>query len=150
MENIVSIAFAPDGVHVLTGGRDNTARLWDSTTGQLVREFMGHTNIIWNVAFAADGRHAVTASLDKTARLWDVATGQQVRVFLGHRNAAVGSATLSPDGHSAAIGSFDGVTQLMDTDVHALITAVCARALRDFTADERRIYSIRDDAPTCR
>jgi WD40 repeat protein len=146
---VVGVALSPDGSYALTGSRDNVARLWDVATGQVVREFVGHTNIIWNVAFSPDGRYVVTASVDKTARLWDVATGQQLRVFPGYANAAVGSAIVSPDGRTVAVGSFDGVTQLTDVDVHTLVQSVCARVLRDVTADERALYSIKDATPTC-
>ena len=30
---VYSVAFSPDGKRVLTGSRDNTARVWDATTG---------------------------------------------------------------------------------------------------------------------
>jgi WD40 repeat protein len=146
---VVGVALSPDGSYALTGSRDNIARLWDVATGKVVREFVGHTNILWNVAFSPDGRYVVTASVDKTARLWNVATGQQLRVFPGHANAAVGSAIVSPDGRTVAVGSFDGVTQLTDVDVDTLVQSVCARVLRDFTADERAVYSIKDATPTC-
>ena len=110
---VVSVAFSPDGRQVLTGSgflgifgesRDNTARLWDVTTGQEFRRFEGHTEAVWSVAFSPDGRQVLTGSWDKTARLWDVATGQELRRFEGH-SAAVWPVVFSPDGRQVLTGA---------------------------------------------
>ena len=34
----MAVAFSPDGTKVLTGSSDNTARIWDVTTGQEVHK----------------------------------------------------------------------------------------------------------------
>ena len=47
-----SVAFAPDGKYVLSGSFDRTARLWDSQTGQELRQFTGHTDQVIGVAFS--------------------------------------------------------------------------------------------------
>ena len=68
---MTSVAFSPDGKHILTGHDDNKARLWDAATGVLLREFTGHTSWVTSVAFSPDGRYVLTGSEDGTARLWD-------------------------------------------------------------------------------
>jgi len=42
--DVNSVAFSPDGRQVLPGSVDKTARLWDATTGQELRQFPGHTD----------------------------------------------------------------------------------------------------------
>ncbi|MGH6937195.1 MAG: WD40 repeat domain-containing protein, partial [Methylocella sp.] len=59
---IYSVAFSPDGARVLTGSRDNTARLWDAATGKEIRAFTGHEDIISSVAFSPDGARVLTGS----------------------------------------------------------------------------------------
>src|SRR5262249_27656922 len=51
---------------------DNTARLWDTATGETVATLAGHTDAVRAVAFSPDGTHALTVSDDHTARLWPV------------------------------------------------------------------------------
>jgi len=83
---VLAVAFSPDGKQVLTGSRDNTARLWDAATGQELRAFFGHTNAILAVAFSPDVRHVLTSSADSTVRVWDVATPQQLCRLLSFRD----------------------------------------------------------------
>jgi WD40 repeat protein len=83
---VLALAFSPDGKQVLTGSRDNTARLWDAATGQELRAFLGHTDAIRAVAFSPDGKQVTTSSADSTVRVWDVATGQQLCSLFSFRD----------------------------------------------------------------
>jgi WD40 repeat protein len=72
MYQLWSVAFSPDGAHVLTGSFDRTGRLWDASTGQEIRAFTGHDDSVSSVAFSPDGAHVLSGSWDKTARLWNI------------------------------------------------------------------------------
>ena len=43
-------AFSADSSFVLTGASDNTARLWDATTGEMISIYSGHVKAITAVA----------------------------------------------------------------------------------------------------
>ena len=144
---VLGVAFSPDGQLILTGSSDQTAWLWGVETGQPVRQFLGHTDQIWVVAFSPDGRYILTGSDDHTARLWDPATGQIVRQFIGHE-ASLRSLAFSADGRYVLTGDFEQA-YLWQTNLADLIATTCAQLPRDFTAEERALYSITDEAPTC-
>jgi WD40 repeat protein/serine/threonine protein kinase len=95
-----SMAFAPDGDHVVTGGQDGVVRLWDLRTGKEVRRFKGHVGFVSGLAVGPGLRHVLSGGWDKTLRLWDAGTGAEVRQFPGY-NAAANGVAFSPDGRQA-------------------------------------------------
>jgi WD40 repeat protein len=108
---LVSVAFAPDGHTALSGGWDNTLKLWDVATGREIRTFRGHSRSVDSVAFAPDGHTALSGDSEGTVKLWDVATGREIRTFTGHSNSVV-SVAFAPDGRTALSGSQDGTAKL--------------------------------------
>lgn len=66
---IFGVAFSPDGRTLATASDDDTARLWDVGTHQLLATLTGHTNNVNAVAFSPNGT-LVTGSTDHTIRLW--------------------------------------------------------------------------------
>ena len=54
-DSVLAVALSPDGKLLISGGQDETVRLWKTDTGELVRtreEHWGHVNAL---AFSADG-----------------------------------------------------------------------------------------------
>ena len=80
-----AVAFSPDGKAVLTGGGDQTARLWDAATGRPLGLPMTHQGAVHAVAFSPDGKTVLTGGEDGTARLWDAATGRPLGHPLTHQ-----------------------------------------------------------------
>ena len=72
------IVFSPDGDHVLTGGDDGAARIWDASSGALERTLRGHEGVIRDVAYSDDGRFIATAGSDGTVRVWPAEGGDPV------------------------------------------------------------------------
>lgn len=110
-----SIAFAPDGKILASGGYDNRIRLWDPDTGKEVRALEGHTSYVNCIAMSADGKWLASGSQDKDLRLWEVNTGKERRRFQGHR-APIERLALSPDGKVLASSCQEATLRLWDTD----------------------------------
>ncbi|MEU1481104.1 hypothetical protein [Streptomyces sp. NPDC005760] len=73
-DNVNAVACSADSRTLITGGNDDTARLWNVTDPRRARPLAtltGHTGKASHAAFSADGRTLAAASWDDTARLWD-------------------------------------------------------------------------------
>jgi WD40 repeat protein len=103
-QGIWSVAFAPDGLTLASGGSDRYVRIWDIETGRLLRSLRGHTQEIRQVAYSPDGRILATGSEDRTIRLWDPNTGETTRLLFTRYDHAVCSLSFSPDGLMLARG----------------------------------------------
>jgi WD40 repeat protein len=147
-QGINSAAFSPDGKYIATAGVDKLAHLWEFETGKEIRQFNGHTDILYRVIFSPDGKFLATSSADGTARLWDVQTGQKLRRFTGH-TAGVQNVAFSPDGKYVVTVSGDGTARLWNVDYHTTMQYLCSTLLRDFTDEEHSQYGITDYEPTC-
>jgi WD40 repeat protein len=123
-----ALALSPDGCQILSGSRDETARLWDADSGKELRRFDGHASQVSSVAFSPDGRRVVTGSGnyypsrskpdpsdDCTVRVWDVQSGQELHRLEGHTDE-VSSLAFSPDGRQILSGSGDKTVRLWDAD----------------------------------
>ena len=68
---MISVAFSPDGKYVVSGSYDNTARVWEASTGKEIAR-LTHDGAVNSVAFSPDGRTLASGSHDNTIRLWRV------------------------------------------------------------------------------
>jgi tetratricopeptide (TPR) repeat protein len=85
-DDLVGIAFSPDGSRIATASFDRTVKLWDTLTGREVFTLRGHTAGLLALAFSPDGHRIVSGSIDYTARVWD-ATPLPAEVLLAQDTA---------------------------------------------------------------
>jgi len=101
-------------VCIRSGSWDGTVRLWDASTGQLLKTFIGHEGGVGSLCYSPDGGTLASGeSLDGTVRLWDASTGQLLKTLKEHTEP-VNSVCYSPDGGTLASGSWDGTVRLWD------------------------------------
>ncbi|MFM7041040.1 MAG: hypothetical protein ACKO35_02445, partial [Planctomycetaceae bacterium] len=93
-------AFTPDGTRVVTASGDETARLWDATSGTELRRFGGHTGPVYCLAVSGDGRTFVTGGQDNAARVWALPLTVPRAAVAAHAGSLGGAAFVS-DGRTA-------------------------------------------------
>src|SRR5258706_3122747 len=120
--DVWSIACSPNGLHIISGSKDRTIRIWDSETGDAVgKPLEGHTADVLAVAYSPDGRHIVSGSNDTTIRIWDAETGAVIgKPLEGHTNS-VTSVAYSPDGQHILSGSHDSTIRIWDANTGAAV-----------------------------
>ncbi|HLQ37599.1 MAG TPA: protein kinase [Planctomycetota bacterium] len=98
-----------DGTRLLAADDDNTAHVFDCTSGRELQSLRGHESSVLGATFTADGRHIATASFDRSVRLWDASDGRLETILAGHQRA-VRCVAFAPDGcHLASAGDDDTV-----------------------------------------
>lgn len=93
-----AVAFSPDNKYLLSvGGSDGLAKLWDASSGSLIRSFMvsddrfvgvrrlGGLISGW-VSFTPNGKQIIYMGSDASFRIFDVATGNEVATLIGFEN----------------------------------------------------------------
>jgi WD40 repeat protein/tRNA A-37 threonylcarbamoyl transferase component Bud32 len=98
------VGFSPDGTQVLTGGWDNTLRMWDAETGaQLWQATTGMNSL--GLAFLPDGKQALVGGSGGTLQLFDTATGKAGLQLNVIGTSEVGGLAVSPDGKWALLAA---------------------------------------------
>ena len=142
-----SIAFSPDGQQIVSGSRDKSVRVWDVSTGDMLKVMKDHRSSVRSVAFSSDGKQIVSGSYDKVW-VWDVSTGDKFKVLKGHADS-VKSVAFSPDGKQIVFGSEDKSVRVWDVatsdELKVLKGHTDSIASVAFSPDGKQIVSGSDD-----
>ena len=142
---ISSVAFSPDGQHVVSGGDDWTFRLWNVNTQQNIatlEHITGRTRAqIKEVAFSHDGQRLATAG--QHVKLWEVST-QTETATLQH-DEYVWALAFSPDGQFLAAGDGEGIVKIWNVQEQQVISQLEGDTVRvdtlAFSPDGRTLAS---------
>lgn len=98
---INSLAFSRDSSRLIVAsgltGAYGRAAIYETQSGQLEREFVGHRDTIYAAVLSPDESILATAGYDRTIVLWDAKSGEILRELTGH-NGAIFDLAFSPDG----------------------------------------------------
>lgn len=130
------MAFSPDDRLLVTGGYGTAAKLWDVSTGKLVREFsVGETEGGLTPVFSRDGKTLAVGNRNATTWLFNVDDGQALHEL---PRASSHELKFSPDGKRLAVAYVDGSVALWDVSSGKLIASVATGADEIYTLDWSR------------
>ena len=133
----------------MAGSYDGTIATYDTASGRLVAgPQVAHPGFVDTAAFAPGGRIILTGGTDGTVRLWDAAHLRPLAGPLRVSDNAGAFATFSADG--ARIFALDATSRLTtwDATVGKWLARACSIAgHRDFTSEERTLFSITAEGP---
>ncbi|CAH8562391.1 unnamed protein product [Heterobilharzia americana] len=108
-KQMTSLAYSPDGLHLVTGGYDNKVKVWRISGGRSIVTFSEHTAGVTGVAFPAQNSKIVlSASLDGTVRAHDLIRYRNFRTFtVPTRRIQFSSLAVDTRGSLVAAGGLD-------------------------------------------
>ncbi len=112
INDIVPVAFSPDGTVIAAGSLINNIALFDASGGKPVRTMEGPS--LWSLAFSPDGTLLASAGMETGITLWSAGTGK-VLSRIPYQGGFALSVAFSPDGKTFAAGGLDNAVTLFET-----------------------------------
>jgi WD40 repeat protein len=103
LDDVLTLAWSPDGTHIASGGVGKTVQEWNAKDGSLLLTYHGHDSWITSVAWSPDSTRIASGGLDKTVQVWNAASGQILLTYRSH-GQEVDCLAWSPDSTRIASG----------------------------------------------
>ncbi|MBN2535768.1 MAG: WD40 repeat domain-containing protein [Spirochaetales bacterium] len=134
-DNIHGICITPDMMHIIICCRElyENIKMYDFSTGVLVKHFKGHDNTVFSLDLSYDGSLLASGSADNTARIWNVKTGECLHVFYRHDDW-VETVRISEDKKYLATGGCDLHVRVWEIETETLV--------HEYKGSSHTIYSV--------
>ena len=111
--SVNSVDVTHKGDKIISGSDDKTLKIWDFSTGNLIKTIEAHDQPILSVATSLDDNYIFSGSTDNSIKIWGSRRGNLISELNDHTDA-VTSLVVPPGGKNIISGSKDGRAILWD------------------------------------
>ncbi|TFG03704.1 MAG: DUF4062 domain-containing protein [Promethearchaeota archaeon] len=112
--------FSPDGSKVVSALKE--IMIWDTNTGEILKNLIGHGKNVRDCAFSPDGKKLVSVSFDNSWRVWDLTSESEINKFGDYSHEEdVPTVVASPDGKKFLSADYFGKLKLWDSKTLDLV-----------------------------
>lgn len=112
--NVLAVAISQDGKFIASAGKDNTIKVWNSDSGELLHTLRNHRDWVSSIAISSNNL-LVSGSYDNTVKIWNLSNGELLQTFVDHDDDVLAVA-IGLDGKVAVSGSKDKSIIIWDLD----------------------------------
>ena len=133
------VALSPNGEHVLSGGYDQAARIFNVGNGKETRCFDDFEGPVLSVLWTGDSVHAVAGSSTGELVFFDASSGKEVKRINKAHTGRVNGMAISTDGKLLATAGGDKLAKVWDLGASGFAGGNCKLITSLKLADEEGI-----------
>ncbi|GAB4366680.1 MAG: hypothetical protein Kow00121_04300 [Elainellaceae cyanobacterium] len=126
-DEVEATAISPDGQTLASGGADDTIKLWNLKTNELVRTLSGRFGNVLAVAISPDQQTLVSGNVEEAIEIWNLKQGELIRTLSQHSDTVIAVA-VSSDGQTLVSGGGDNTVKVWSLQTGELLHTLADHA----------------------
>ncbi|KAL9261970.1 Autophagy-related protein [Drosera capensis] len=99
---------------LVTGGQDQTVKIWDASTGLLIQTLHGCLGSVLDLTITHDNKTGIAASSSNNLYVWDVSTGRISHTLTGHMDKVCAVDVSKVSSRNAVSAAYDRSIKVWD------------------------------------